>query len=128
MWQTGDFFPFWNNRKRAWQNPSAAGAASELGRVRRAALEADAEVERLQGLHADLAAGSPEASPRLVIHSAPVISQSPSNPKIGPELNELILRSLISGLLVALFLPYLWELAFPEQDGRKFIAEPIDSL
>lgn len=110
------------------QAPPEAGAVSELVRLRRASLMADAEVERLQVLRADLAAGSPEASPRLVIHSAPVISQSPSNPKIGPELNELILRSLISGLLVALLLPYLWELAFPEQDGRKFIAEPIDNL
>ena len=110
------------------QTPSTAGAASELERVRRASVVADAEVERLQVLRADLAVGSPGASPRLIFHTTPVISDKPSNPKMGPDLNELILRSLVSGLLVALLLPYLWELAFPMQNGGKFFAEPIDNL
>lgn len=110
------------------QTPPAAGAASELERVRRASLMADAEVERLQGLRAELAAGSATASARMIIHSAPVISETPSNPKIGPELNELVLRSLLSGLLIALLMPYLWELVFPEQAARKFIAEPLNDL
>ncbi|MEO5712580.1 MAG: hypothetical protein ABIT37_03755 [Luteolibacter sp.] len=103
-------------------------AFRELERARRASLVADSEVERLRVLRAATATGLIGTAPRLIVHSEPVISQSPSNPKIGPELNELLLQALAAGLTAALLLPYLCELAFPAQKVSRMPPDMIYDL
>lgn len=103
-------------------------AARELERARRASLVADTEVERLQVLRADAASSSIGGEPRLIVHSAPMISQSPVNPDFSPELNELALQSLLSGLLTALLLPYLLELVLPLRNDREIIVDLVENL
>jgi hypothetical protein len=66
--------------------------------------------------------------PRLSVHSAPVIADKAHSPKMGQKLNELALQSLISGLLCALLLPYLMELAFPPQRERFSKPDPVEKL
>jgi hypothetical protein len=103
-------------------------AVRELERARRASLVADAEVERLQVLRADAASGSIGGEPRLIVHSAPVISQNPVNPNVSPELNALALQALLGGLLTALLLPYLLELAFPPQGDREILSDLVENM
>jgi hypothetical protein len=98
----------------------------ELERARWATLLADAEVERLNSLLTKTNASSAGDQPRLIFHSTPRISDSPSHPKIESELNSLVLHSLISGFILALLLPYLCELAFPPQNILKTESQPTD--
>jgi hypothetical protein len=93
--------------------PADAAPATLLLRARRAALLADAEVERLRTLRNECLTQNLDALPRLVVHSDPVASQTPCSPQVGPAFSKLIGRSLLLGLLTALVLPYLMELAFP---------------
>jgi DNA segregation ATPase FtsK/SpoIIIE-like protein len=102
-----------NLEKVHGSEPEAPGSATMLQRARRESLLADAEVERLQHLRAEHVANRIDGQPRLNIHSLPVISESPNEPKIDEELNRLTAKSLVAGLLAALLLPYLMELAFP---------------
>lgn len=81
-------------------------------RASRASLLADAEVERLSHLRSACLTDGLNELVKLTIHSAPVISVSPIKSK-GGDLGELALRCLVVGLLCALLLPYLMELAFP---------------
>ena len=93
--------------------PADNAAATMLERARRDSLLADAEVERLRALHTARLTEDIDSLPSLRIHSAPVMSATPHSPKMGPELNQLALQSLGWGLLAALLLPYLLELAIP---------------
>lgn len=52
------------------------------------------------------------------IHTDPVISQTPAGKKSEDSLGELSLESLGYGLLFALLIPYLFELACPFHRGR----------
>jgi hypothetical protein len=92
--------------------PEDAALALKHQRANRESLLADAEVERLRNLRSACITENLDERPKLTVHSAPVISSSPINPK-GDGLGELALRCLIVGLLCALLLPYLMELAFP---------------
>ncbi|MEX1114623.1 MAG: hypothetical protein WEB53_05205 [Akkermansiaceae bacterium] len=103
-------------------------AFRELERARRASLLADSEVERLKILRAAAVIELVDIEPLLIVHSEPVISQSPSNPKTGPELDQLLLHALAAGLTAALLLPYLCELAFPAQKGSQMISDVVYDL
>lgn len=94
-------------------------------RASRESLLADAEVERLRNLRSASLTETLNQLPKLTVHSAPVTSEVPVNPKSG-DLGELALCCLISGLLTALLLPYLMELAFPAGEART--SEPILDL
>jgi hypothetical protein len=107
------------------QDASENAGARELERARRASLLADSEVERLLVLRADAATSLLQSEPRLIVHNEPVISDRPSNPKIGPELNDLALEALAAGLVVALLLPYLCELAFPPQNASEVCLDVV---
>lgn len=98
--------------------PAEAGVTTTIERARRAALLADAEVERLRSLHSDCLTQTIDELPRLIVHSEPVASQKPCSPQVGVAFSKLIGRSLLFGLLTALLLPYLLELAFPPQDRK----------
>lgn len=102
--------------------PADGAPATLLERARRAALLADAEVERLRTLRNECLTQNLDALPRLVVHSDPVVSQTPCSPQVGLEFSKLIGRSLLLGLLTALLLPYLMELAFPPQPVRPTTA------
>ena len=103
-------------------------AARELERARRASLVADAEVERLQVLRGDAASGAIGSEPRLIVHAEPQISDKAVAPKVVPELNELTLEALLSGLLTALLLPYLLELAIPLRNHNEILPDLVESL
>ena len=109
-------------------NPSDAPVIATLQRARRASLLADAEVERLRILRSEFLTGNIDALPRLTVHSAPVISNSSSEPKADEELEKLVILPLVSGLITALLLPYLMELAFPPRRSRIFKPDPVDTL
>jgi hypothetical protein len=66
--------------------------------------------------------------PKLTVHSEPTISGSPISPKFCDELGELAIVSLVSGLVAALLLPYLMELAFPPRRGRISKPDSVDTL
>jgi hypothetical protein len=102
-----------NLEKLHGANPAEAAVATAVQRARRAALLADAEVERLRHLRNECLTQPLDTLPRLIVHSDPVISQKPHSPQVGREFSKLIGRSLLLGLLTALLLPYLMELAFP---------------
>ncbi|MEO7098341.1 MAG: hypothetical protein ABI162_03185 [Luteolibacter sp.] len=107
---------------------SDSAVLRELERARRASLVADAEVERLEVLRAEITKGSINLEPRLIIHTEPQISDKPTNPKWGAALDELLLQALAVGLVTALFLPYLWELAFPWQKGYQIHGNLIQDV
>lgn len=109
-------------------SPADAPANASLQRARRASLLADAEVERLRILRADCLTENIDALPRLVVHSPPVISNTPHSPIVWNSMIELTVQSLVSGLIAALLLPYLMELAFPPGKPRKSPPDPIDDL
>lgn len=109
-------------------NPADAPVVTTLERARRSALLADAEVERLGILRSECLAGNLDTLPQLNVHSAPVISNSPFSPKAGPELNTLTAQSLIAGLMAALLLPYLMELAFPPRKEPEPDTDLVDNL
>ena len=110
--------------------PESADSAvqRELERARRASLVADAEVERLEILRAEITKGSINLEPHLIIHTEPQISDKPTNPKWGAALDELLLQALAVGLVTALFLPYLWELAFPWQKAYQIHANLVQDV
>ncbi|MCX8495519.1 MAG: hypothetical protein ORN51_04980 [Akkermansiaceae bacterium] len=103
------------------------GATRKLERARRASLLADADVERLLVLRADAKTSSLNSEPRMIVHTKPYISgTSWSTSSMGSnpdELSDLALEALAAGLIVALLLPYLCELAFPVQSNRPM---PLD--
>lgn len=102
--------------------PEENAAATALRRARRASLLADAEMERLEVLRHELLRENIERIPRLTVHTRPMVAESPVSPETGEEINKLVFRSLASGLLVALLIPYLLELAFPP--SCKGVAPP----
>lgn len=106
--------------------------ATATERARRATLLADAEVERIQALIRTSKAERPGRLPHLTVHSDSKISEAPVDPRVGPDLNQLVVRSLIAGLLASLLLPYLLELAFPPRFSRPKTRpeppEPADIL
>jgi hypothetical protein len=108
--------------------PEGGAAIAALQRARRASLLADAEVERLRALKAETLASGIESQPRLIIHSAPVVSDEAVVPKMDEELTRLALGSLAAGLLSALLLPYLMELAFPPRRRRTAEPHPVIDL
>jgi hypothetical protein len=107
--------------------PEDTAFALKHQRANRESLLADAEVERLRNLRSACITENLDERPKLIVHSAPVISNSPVNPK-GDELGELALRCLIVGLLCALLLPYLMELAFPPRRERVSKTDPVEFL
>jgi uncharacterized protein involved in exopolysaccharide biosynthesis len=109
-------------------NPADTPVITTLERARRTSLLADAEVERLQNLRSECLAGNLETLPRLDVHSAPVISDTPFDPKIGLELNLLAAQSLVAGLIAALLLPYLMELASPPRADDDSGLDLVDNL
>jgi len=100
----------------------------ELERARFASRAADAEVGRLRDLRAAAVTALVDAEPRLIVHTEPVISPSPGNPKTGPALEELLLQALAAGLTVALLLPYLCELTFPVRKVSQVVSDVIYDL
>lgn len=56
------------------------------------------------------------------------LENGPATPKVGPELHEFTVQSLISGLFAALLLPYLMELAFPPRHTASPTPDPVDAL
>ena len=106
--------------------------AGPLQRALRASLLADAEVERLQSLRQDMHTAKIDQLPRLLIHTDPVIASSPASPDVAEELGKLTLHTLVTGLLVALLLPYLLEFVFPPGSGQpkqvRPLADPIANL
>ena len=107
--------------------PEDAAFALKHQRANRESLLADAEVERLRNLRSACITENLDERPKLTVHSAPVISSSPVNPK-GDDLGELALHCLIVGLLCALLLPYLMELAFPPHRARVSKSDPVEFL
>jgi hypothetical protein len=109
-----------------------AEPAGPLQRALRASLLADAEVERLQSLRHDLQTAKIDQRPRLLVHTGPAIANSPASPNVGDELAKLTLHALVSGLLVALLLPYLLEFVFPPSPGKSkqahSLSDPITNL
>ncbi len=101
---------------------------AKVERARRASILSDGEVERLSAMKFSALAAGINEKPHLLIHTAPKISQTPVNPKMKGELNELAVTSLIAGLICALSLPYLMELAFPPRIGRVRKEEPVIDL
>ena len=93
--------------------------SSSLARARRASMLADAELERLKALKNAARTDLVASRPRLVVHEEPVIATTPDSPKIGPGLNQRAIKALLGGLLTALLLPYLFELAFPPAKARQ---------
>jgi hypothetical protein len=91
---------------------------SALARARRASMLADAELERIKALKNAARTDLVASRPRLVVHEQPVITMTPDSPKIGPGLNQWVIKALLGGLLTALLLPYLFELAFPPAKAR----------
>lgn len=106
--------------------PTDAGAAATVERARRLTEAADIEVERLQSRRRTIEFETLDRLPRLVVHTAPVISSSAVSPKTGEELNRLALTSLAAGLCAALTLPYLLELAFPPPRKRRTTPVPAE--
>jgi hypothetical protein len=117
-----------NLEKIHGSTPEDGSAIAALQRARRASLLADAEVERLRALKAETLASGIESQPRLIIHSAPVVSDEAVVPKMDEELTRLALGSLAAGLLSALLLPYLMELAFPPRRRRTAEPHPVIDL
>lgn len=108
--------------------PADNAAATLLERARRNSLLADAEVERLKALHTARMTEGIDSLPSLSIHSSPVISSTPHSPNMGRQLGELVLHSLGWGLLAALVIPYLLELAIPPFSRKaKLAAAGFDS-
>ncbi len=107
--------------------PADASVMTTLERARRASMLADAEVERLKNLRSVFLTANLDALPRLSIHTAPVISDKAHSPDVGKELETLVLRSLISGLLTALLLPYLMELVFAPRQEEDMVPEEVKS-
>jgi len=107
--------------------PEESAIAMKHQRASRESLLADAEVERLRNLRSACLTDNLDELPKLTVHSGPVISDKPVNPK-GGDLGELALRCLITGLLTALLLPYLMELAFPPGRERISNPDPVDNL
>ena len=117
-----------NLEKLHGANPSDAAVVTTHERAHRISMLADAEVERLKNLKSACLTENLNAMPQVHIHTAPVISNSTHSPKMGEELNHLALQSLIAGLLTALLLPYLLELAFPPCGNRASQAAPLDAF
>lgn len=109
-----------NLEKLHGTSPAEAGIATTLERARRAALLADAEVERLHSLRNDCLTQTIDTLPHVIVHSDPVVSQNPFSPQIEQELGKLLSHALLLGLITALSLPYLLELAFPPQRRKQF--------
>lgn len=107
--------------------PEDSAVAVKHQRASRESLLADAEVERLENLLSARFTEHIAGLSRLSVHSEPTISDKPVNPK-GDDLGELALRCLITGLLSALLLPYLMELAFPPRDEVVSQPDPVDDL
>lgn len=107
--------------------PEDSALAVKHQRASRQSLLADAEVERLRNLRSACLTENLDELPKLTVHSGPVISDMPVNPK-GGDLGELALRCLITGLLSALLLPYLMELAFPPGQDRISKPDSVDDL
>lgn len=107
--------------------PEDSALAVKHQRASRESLLADAEVERLRNLRSACLAENLDELPKLTVHSAPVISDSPVNRK-GGDLGELALRCLATGLLSALLLPYLMELAFPPRNEAILQPDPVADL
>jgi hypothetical protein len=97
---------------------AGASPTSPLARARRASMLADAELERIKALKNAARTDLVASRPRLVVHEQPVITSTPDSPKIGPGLNQWVIKALLVGLLTALLLPYLFELAFPPAKVR----------
>jgi hypothetical protein len=108
-------------------NPPGAESAM-VERARRASILADGEVERLMAMKTSALMEGIGAKPRLLLHTLPMVSQTPVNPKMKGALNELALSALIAGLICALALPYLMELAFPPKLGRGRKEESVIDL
>lgn len=108
--------------------PTDAAVVTTLERARRISALADAEVERLKNLRSACLTENLETLPQLNIHTAPLISESAHQPKGHDELGDVVIQALVSGLLTALLLPYLMELAFPPREEVDFVSDPIESL
>lgn len=107
--------------------PEESAVAVKHQRASRESLLADAEVERLRNLRSACLTDNLDELPKLTIHSEPTISEMSVNRK-GGDLGHLALRCLITGLLSALLLPYLMELAFPPRDEVVSPPDPVDDL
>lgn len=118
-----------NQLKVHGTQPAEAPGQTEVDRARKAAMLADAEVERLKALRSATLAGNIDTLPRLVVHSAPLIPHTAHSPKMGDELAALTVRSLVIGLITALLLPYLLELAFPpHRQTVVMLRDPVEDL
>ena len=101
------------NLEKVHGSEEGGDAAVPLDRARRALLLADAEIERLQAMKSAALIEKVNHLPRLLVHEQPLIAAQPFQPAMGPDLNETVVKSLLAGLLFALLVPYLLELAFP---------------
>lgn len=118
-----------NQEKVHGEQPSEASLLTKLERARKASLLADAEVDRLKALHTATLTDNIDTQPRLIVHSAPTIANTPHSPRMGEELAALTVRSLVIGLITALLLPYLLELAFPpRQQAVVMMRDPVEDL
>lgn len=97
-----------------------------VDRAKRASILADSEVERLQSLMANEKLSNFSSLPRLDIATAPVIGDHASSPDVAKELGDLFAKSLVFGLIAALALPYLFELAFPPDHGSRALQPALE--
>lgn len=97
-----------------------------VDRAKRASILADSEVERLKNLMANEKLSTLGSLPRLDIATAPVIGDHASSPDVGKELGYLFGKSLLYGLIAALLLPYLFELALPPDHGTRRLEPALE--
>ena len=97
-----------------------------VDRAKRASILADSEVERLKSLMANEKLSNLGSLPRLDVATAPVIGDHASSPEVGKELGNIFGKSLLYGLLAALLLPYLLELALPPDHGSRRLEPALE--
>jgi hypothetical protein len=113
------------NLERVHGTTPVDDSGTPIERARRASIIADAEVERLRALKNSMRTEMLDSKPGLVFHENAKIPNTPYHPEIGKGLNESVIRSLVAGLLTALLLPYLFELAFPPRNRLR--EDPADA-
>lgn len=112
--------------QKVHEGSSDASVRQVVDRAKRASIVADSEVERLQNLLAEEKLENLGSLPRLDVASAAVISDSTSSPKVAKELGYLFGKSLVYGLIAALALPYLLELALPADSSPRRLQPAVE--
>lgn len=102
-------------------SPENAGAAIAIENARSATHQAEAEMAKWTALVQEEQTQRIHQQPRLVVHTKPQIANNPVDSRQGHPLGMLVLECIGWALALALALPYLLELLFPN-DKRQPMA------